>query len=189
VTAIISANCHTQFDGALEMTSLLTEIAKAMVTAGLVMLSVSFVLNGFLLVRMRVRHHISSPTLLRWLGADEIDPGKNSPNPFQKKWLKLGGGFYGCVGLVTYAVAEYGDIRIIFGYDDLVAFAQSIDISLLIRLFIESIKNFVTAVSWPVYWARAIETDRYWLWIVVAYLGYWAGRKLAMNAVARQVAD
>ena len=34
-----------------------------------------------------------------------------------------------------------------------------------------------------IFWAREIETDRYWLWIVVAWLGYDAGRRIAQKLI------
>ena len=32
-------------------------------------------------------------------------------DPVHNKWLAFGGGFYGIVGLLTYAVVEFGELR------------------------------------------------------------------------------
>jgi hypothetical protein len=104
-------------------------------------------------------------------------------DPLHNKWLAFGGGFYGVVGLLTYAVVELGEVRDFFasfnGFADLL---NRISFGMLIGLFIEGIKNFVVAIAWPVYWLSDIRSDYIWIWFVVAYLGYWAGTRLAFTA-------
>jgi hypothetical protein len=46
--------------------------------------------------------------------------------------------------------------------------------------------NFVTAMMWPMYWMRRIDTDQTWIWFVVAYAGYWVGLKLAQTIIQRR---
>jgi len=108
-------------------------------------------------------------------------------NPVHNKWLRFGGGFYGVVGLLTYAVVELGEIRDFFTrFDGLASLISDISVDLFIGLFIDSIKNFVVAIAWPVYWLSDIRSDHIWIWFVVAYLSYWAGSRYALH-MARQV--
>ena len=102
-------------------------------------------------------------------------------NPVHNKWLKFGGGYYGVVGLLTYAVVELGEIRdFITQFGGLSSLISDITPELFIGLFINSIKNFIVAIAWPVYWLSDIRSDHIWIWFVVAYLGYWAGSRYAL---------
>jgi hypothetical protein len=103
-------------------------------------------------------------------------------NPVHNKWLRFGGGFYGVVGLLTYAVVELGEIRDFFTqFDGLASLISDISVDLFIGLFIDSIKNFVVAIAWPIYWLSDIRSDHIWIWFVVAYLSYWAGSRYALH--------
>jgi hypothetical protein len=57
-------------------------------------------------------------------------------------------------------------------------------ISLAINLFIESIMNFVAAIAWPVYWLGRAQP--FWLWLIVAYAGYWLGVRAAQKVTGRE---
>jgi hypothetical protein len=57
-------------------------------------------------------------------------------------------------------------------------------ISLLINLFIESIMNFVAAIAWPVYWLGRAQP--FWLWLIVAYAGYWLGVRAAQKITGEE---
>jgi len=103
-------------------------------------------------------------------------------NPVHNKWLSFGGGFYGVVGLLTYAVVELGEIRdFITQFDGLLSLLSDITLELFIGFFINSIMNFVVAIAWPVYWMRDIRSDYIWVWFVAAYAGYWAGTRFALR--------
>ena len=116
-------------------------------------------------------------------GTDEADlVDIHQMNPVHTKWLSFGGGFYGVVGLLTYVVVELGEIRdFIRQFDGLSSLIEDITPQLIIGLFIDSIKNFVVAIAWPVYWLSDIRSDYIWIWFVVAYLGYWAGSGYALS--------
>lgn len=98
------------------------------------------------------------------------------------KWLAFGGGFYGVVGVLTYAVVELGEIR-----DFLVQFSgigdllSSLSIGLFIGLIVDAFANFIVAIAWPIYWLSDIRSDYIWIWFPVAYLGYWTGARLALQ--------
>ncbi|MCH7507494.1 MAG: hypothetical protein IID60_09350 [Proteobacteria bacterium] len=103
-------------------------------------------------------------------------------NPVHNKWLSFGGGFYGVVALLTYAVVELGEIRdFITQFDGFLSFISDITVGLFIGLFIDSIMNFIVAIAWPVYWLSDIRSDHIWIWFVAAYAGYWAGTRFALH--------
>ncbi len=103
-------------------------------------------------------------------------------NPVHNKWLSFGGGFYGVVGLLTYAVVELGEIRdFITQFDGFLSLISDITLELFIGFFINSIMNFVVAIAWPFYWLSDIRSDYIWMWFVAAYAGYWAGTRFALH--------
>jgi uncharacterized membrane protein YqjE len=103
-------------------------------------------------------------------------------NPVHNKWLSFGGGFYGVVGLLTYAVVELGEIRdFITQFDGLSSLISDITLDLFIGFFINSITNFIVAIAWPVYWLSDIRSDYIWIWFLAAYAGYWAGTRFALH--------
>ena len=101
-------------------------------------------------------------------------------HPVQKKWAKFGGGFYGIVAFFTYLVVEITEIAtMIANFGGFIDFLKHIDVGLIINIFVEAFINFITAMVWPLYWLKRIDTDQTWVWFVIAYAGYWAGLKLA----------
>jgi hypothetical protein len=99
-----------------------------------------------------------------------------------RKWLAFGGGFYGVVGLLTYAMVELGEIRdFVTQFDGLTGLIRQISADLIIRLLFDALKNFIVAIAWPVYWLSEIRSDRIWIWFVVAYGGYWLGARYALG--------
>jgi hypothetical protein len=112
--------------------------------------------------------------------------GAGTTHPLQRKWATFGGGFYGIVAFFTYIVVEAIEIStMIRNFGGLLDFFRQLDFNVLIQIFVEAISNFVTAMIWPVYWMERIDTDRTWIWFVVAYGGYWLGLKLAQVMVQR----
>ncbi len=106
---------------------------------------------------------------------------KKKINPLHDKWFKLGGGFYGIVGLYTYALVEWNEITDLLG--NLGRVFTKFSPGIFINFFIESITNFIIAVTWPIYWMNEVSSDWIWMWLVLAYGGYWAGMKLAQQPV------
>lgn len=108
------------------------------------------------------------------------DKHKYKHNPVYKKWFVFGGGFYGAVALMTYALVEWYEfvdfLRGLSGFADLLS---RLNIGLIINIFVEALSNFIVAVTWPFYWMSEIETNRIWLWGIAAYGGYYAGSALA----------
>jgi nitrogen fixation-related uncharacterized protein len=108
--------------------------------------------------------------------------GKDERNIIHKKWAKFGGGFYGIVAFFTYIVIEMIEITtLISNFGGLWAFIKGLNLDVIIQIFIEGIMNFVSAMVWPVFWMKRIDTDQTWMWFVAAYAGYWLGLKLAQK--------
>jgi len=105
-------------------------------------------------------------------------------HPVQKKWAQFGGGFYGIVAFFTYLVVEITEIAtMIANFGGFIDFLKNIDIGLIINILIEAFTNFITAMIWPLYWLKRIDTDQTWVWFVIAYAGYWVGLKLAQALI------
>jgi hypothetical protein len=103
-------------------------------------------------------------------------------NPFHGKWLAFGGGFYGVVGLLTYAVVELRELRDFFlGFESLSALFAHFGLDMLIGILIGAVKNFAAAIAWPLYWLADIHSNYVWIWFIVAYAAYWAGARLAVH--------
>ena len=112
---------------------------------------------------------------------------KSTQHPLQKKWAKFGGGFYGIVAFFTYIVVEVREIAtMIINFGGLIDFLKQLNIDVIINIFIDAIMNFVTAMVWPLYWLKRIDTDQTWIWFVIAYVGYWAGLKAAQVLIQRR---
>lgn len=94
------------------------------------------------------------------------------------KWMEFGGGFYGVMAFYTYVLIELDEVR-----DFFVGLANLLNqnlVNLVIKFFIQSIMNFITAITWPVYWLSRIHGE-HWLWIIGAYSGYWLGAHAAFR--------
>ena len=101
-------------------------------------------------------------------------------HPVQRKWLKFGGGFYGIVAMYTYMLVEWNEIvSFISGFGGFGAFIRNLGVGVIIRMFIEGLKNFITAISWPIYWMYEFDSGHIWLWLGITYAGYWLGMRLA----------
>lgn len=103
-------------------------------------------------------------------------------NPVHNKWMKFGGGFYGVVALITFAVVELGEIVGFLGnLREVLRNLSGFSIDFVVRFFIDSLMNFITAIAWPMYWMSQIETNHVWAWFLAAYGGYWFGARAALQ--------
>jgi hypothetical protein len=111
-------------------------------------------------------------------------------DPVHKKWLAFGGGFYGIVGLLTYAVVEVGELRDFFqGFESIAALLAQFGFDMLVNLLIDAVMNFVVAIAWPMYWMSEIQMKEAWIWFGAAYFGYWAGVKGALRRFGQAVPE
>lgn len=115
-----------------------------------------------------------------------LEQASGTAHPLQKKWARFGGGFYGIVAFFTYIVVEVLDIvSVISDFGGFIDFLKQLDLNIIIELIVQAITNFVTAMVWPFYWLKRIDTGYVWIWFVMAYAGYWVGLRLAQLLIKR----
>ena len=103
-------------------------------------------------------------------------------NLVMSKWVAFGGGFYGVMAVLTYVVVEFREVAdLMTSETSLMATIADLGISDLVAFFINSLMNFITAITWPVYWMSRVEGYSVWIWFVVVYSGYFTGQFLAKN--------
>lgn len=119
-------------------------------------------------------------------GDGDVEESEHS-DFLHKKWVQFGGGFYGMVGLWTYLVVEWKELTsIIADFKPFDLTINNIISEIIIKFFIESILNLVTAITWPIYWIGKMQGTSIWLAFVAAYLGYWGAETLLRNHFAKQ---
>ena len=117
---------------------------------------------------------------IKRLGKDKAQ--RKQSDYVQRKWLALGGGFYGVVAFLTWLVIEGRDLWNFFAsFDGLAALLNALSFDTLVGLFVEAIKNSFFAIAWPVYWMQDFRGQHLWAWFLAAYAGYWAGSRLAVH--------
>jgi len=108
-------------------------------------------------------------------------------HPLQRKWTKFGGGFYGIVAFFTYIVVEVREvITFIANFGGLIDFLKQLDFNVIVHMFVQALMNFITAIAWPAYWLKRIDTEHVWIWFLMAYAGYWFGLKLVEKLIQRR---
>lgn len=156
-------------------------IVRAILMLGLPVAALAFAMTWWALRRGIFEARDDVETLNKEIQAFGKKKKEEKPrlNPVHDKWFKFGGGFYGLVGLYTYALVEWREVLdLVAGIPDLVLRFQ---LDVLINFFIESLTNFITAVTWPLYWMEVSSRAQFWHWFVIAYAGYWAGMSLAQR--------
>ena len=162
-----------------------TDVINALLTGGLPLFILSFAMLSWALHHGRLTGATVKELQSNLEALRKAQKSKNSRqriDPATNKWLRFGGGFYGLVALYTWILVESGEVvGFVSGLGDIVFNLELRElVGLLVRLFIESIMNFVVAISWPVYWLR--EAKEPWLLLFVAYAGYWLGLQAAQRA-------
>jgi hypothetical protein len=101
--------------------------------------------------------------------------------------MKFGGGFYGLAALYTFVIVEIADISaFLMNFPGLNVLLADGIIALLVNALINQIMNFVTAITWFIYWgdgSRVLEN------MALAYAGYYAGMQLALHDTIRRWFD
>ena len=101
-------------------------------------------------------------------------------NMLISKWVAFGGGFYGVMAVLTYAVVECQEIYAFFTSEQsFLATLYAVGFGDVFDLFLNSIFNFITAIIWPVFWMKRIEVFPVWIWFLVVYSGFLVGQYIA----------
>ena len=120
-------------------------------------------------------------------GEKPVSQQQKSKDPIAEKWMSFGGGFYGLVAFYTYVLIEWDEIAdFIANFGGFWQMIRNISVGAVIELIIDSIMNFVAAITWPVYWMNKTAGEWLWVWLVASYLGYWIGTRLAQHAIAKE---
>ena len=174
----------------------LIEVFWALLMVGVPIAVFTLAITWWVLQRGHFQELLDTKALQREIKAMSKDYKKNkkdksannsTQHPLQKKWAKFGGGFYGIVAFFTYVVVEVTEIAtMIMNFGGLIDFFKQLNIGVIIDMFVEALVNFITAMVWPLYWLKRIDTDQTWIWFVIAYVGYWAGLKMAQILVQRR---
>ena len=124
---------------------------------------------------------------LKTMSGGNSEAESNKQGLIHRKWAKFGGGFYGVVAFFTYIIVEVTEIAaMIVNFGGLWDFIKQLDIGVIIGIFVEALVNFITAMVWPLYWMKQIDTQQTWIWFVVAYAGYLLGLRLAQQLNQRR---
>jgi hypothetical protein len=106
---------------------------------------------------------------------------KKQADLVHRKWLTMGGGFYGVVAVLTLLWIELWEIiDFITGFEGLGTLSELFSVGTLVGLIIETLMNTLTALVWPLYWLGSTQGAG-WIWILAAYAGYWLGSNLALR--------
>lgn len=168
---------------------MVTEILEALLKAALPLGVFSFLMFRWSLKSGRLqggKDHRALRVEMKALRKTTKSKKAKSRNPLHNKWMKFGGGFYGLVGLWTFLVIEALEIYdFVTGYEGMDSLAQTISatsfIGLAMEFLVNSFKNFITAIIWPGYWPNVLDSQRIWIWAIMAYVGYRIGLKLALQ--------
>ena len=174
----------------------LIEVFWALLMVGVPIAVFTLAIVWWVLQRGHFQESLDTKALQREIKAMSKDYKKNkkdksenssTQHPLQKKWAKFGGGFYGIVAFFTYIVVELTEIAtMIMNFGGFIEFLKQLNFNVIINILIEAITNFITAMIWPLYWLKRIDTDQTWIWFVIAYAGYWAGLKTAQILIQRR---
>ncbi|MFT5140385.1 MAG: hypothetical protein ACI9H8_001428 [Lysobacterales bacterium] len=146
----------------------------------------SFVMVSWALKKGHVQERLTVKALEKEMKVKAKSKDKTKDKPkhdlFHRQWAKFGGGFYGIVALYTYGLVEWQELRdFIASFGGFVLFIEQLSFQTIIHIFIEGLKNFITAISWPVYWIRELGSNHIWIWGAMAYGAYWLGAKAAQR--------
>ena len=122
--------------------------------------------------------------------AEKTGNGKNTPlfskqrggDIFHGKVMSFGGGFYGTMAVMTYALIELIEVwqffAKIFGPG---SWFENIGIDMLVAFIINSVMNFVAAFLWFNTLTDYLPVGNGWVWLGAAYLGYMSALKLVTH--------
>ncbi len=114
------------------------------------------------------------------------DERDEESNPFVKKWLTFGGGYYGTVAFVQLLIIEFNQVKAMAsdwqGVSNLTDnFGLGSLISLAVGIFVEQFHNFAQAISWPAHYVSNYPISQCAIFVVVTYLIFRAAQHLAWN--------
>lgn len=105
---------------------------------------------------------------------------ETNANYVYDKWMWFGSGFYGLAGLWSFAVIEISDmLSFIFNFPGLAIVFEDGITGFLVALALNQVGNIIAAFFWFGYW----PAESTLAWVLVAYIGYWAGVEMARRGI------
>jgi hypothetical protein len=96
------------------------------------------------------------------------------------KWLFFGVGFYGFMAFTTFIFIETKEVVGFIGQlNSLSDIGQFLTFQHILQAFIQSFLNLIPAFTWFLSWPSIIGFDSDISWILIVYIGYHLGLKLA----------
>lgn len=109
-----------------------------------------------------------------------LDEKKPSNNALHAKWLSFGGGYYGLMALLTFAVIEAKQIfHFVMNFPGWQALRDMLNVQDMVDLLVDQIMNMVDAFVWFIYWQNQIDMQNGWVYLGLSYLGYYLGNRAA----------
>jgi hypothetical protein len=116
------------------------------------------------------------------------NPANKKKHIVLDKWMTFGGGYYGVMAFITYIHVELLDLWQAFAnFESFQQLLDALSFGFLLGLFMEAIKNLITAFTWFLYWDEIITINNGWFWLVLTYIGYSIGEKLAEHRLQQLI--
>ena len=158
----------------------ITTTVEAALKLGLPLLALSWLLFNWLFTEGELErdtgHKAMHARLKKMKSSFRKKTGGNTRYLYDK-WGWFGGGFYGLAGLWTFLVIEVNDFTGYLMSGRLLEPFAAGWINFFINFLIQQLANSIQALVWFSYWPGAGQSIL--LWVVVAYLCYWAGIEAA----------
>jgi len=170
----------------------MSELFEALYKLVLPVAVLSYVMVSWALENGHVKENGRVRDLKKEMKAISKDKSKHKPkqNAFHRQWMRFGGGFYGIVALYTFGLVEWQELRsFIANFGGFVSFIKQFGLDTVIQIFVEGIKNFVVAITWPWYWMRELGSGLIWVWGGMAYGAYWLGANYAQSQAGKTSED
>jgi len=165
------------------------DIVKAILLAGIPVAAFSFLmvyyayLNNYLSTDVSFKHAFKNKN-----GAQTKLSKKHKKSLLflHSKWVTFGGGFYGLIALLTFVVIELLQIvNFLISIRSVQDITALFSINALVSMFVDSIVNMVKAAIWFTYWPDVMNSQNFLVWLIIAYLGYQLGARLAKFYIIR----
>ena len=166
------------------------EIVRAAVIGGLPVAVFTFVIVQWAVASGRMARLSASGNLRKQYSAVAKSYSKNKDEESSTapgdilygKIMFFGGGYYGTMAVLTYAVVELVEIWAFLPVlVDPDTWINRLGIGLIIDFVVNSILNVVAAFTWFTTIPGYIRIENGWVWLAVSYGAYW----LALQVVAR----
>jgi hypothetical protein len=112
-----------------------------------------------------------------------INPDSRVGNMLHNKIVSFGGGYYGTMAVLTYALIECVEIlQFLASIFDPDTWINRLGVELLVEFLVNSITNLVAAFVWFSTLPAYIRIENGWIWLAVTYGAYWLALQITVAA-------